>query len=159
MADQPQILQPREAFVDDKGFVSRAWYRFLQSLGQASGSLLNPLVIPSNSIFDAASISNGGTLVLADSPAATLLGNSSNSLAPPSPQVVATSLSFTGGTLAAASLAPGKLSGNPGAIDAPPTAINLGANLSMDGDTLNVTTGTGGVAGLALIETVAYWGM
>ncbi|HXJ61896.1 MAG TPA: hypothetical protein VNU68_35100 [Verrucomicrobiae bacterium] len=167
MADKPNILQPREPFLDGRGEpdrdgkikpetmgVSRGWWRYLNDITNLSGRLLNPLVIGANSFFNATSITDGGTLEPANSPSRTLLGNSQGTEAPATPQTVAPSLSFENGTLAAANLAARTLAGNPLGVAAPVSEIFVGENLSLDGNILNATEGTATTAGSELAFTI-----
>lgn len=144
MAQQPNILSPREPLSSKDGNVTRSWYRWFDSLSALAGKLLNPVVIAPNSIITPGDINSGSTVTLADSPAGTVLGNSQNVAAPPTPQVVDGSLTFTGGTLAAASLPPLTLSGNPTAVVATPEPVVLGDNLSFNGNTLNADVSSAG---------------
>lgn len=161
MAQNPKILSPREPALHGKSETfTRTWYRFFDALGGLAGTLNTPITVAPNSIIAPGDLNSGSTVTLLDSPAGTILGNSSNVPGPPTPQVVDPSLSFENGTLAAQSLPPGTLAGNPAAVDAPASAIIPGANLQLSGNVLNVVpTGGGGVVSIGLVEAIVYWGM
>ena len=140
MANNPNILSIKEPVVDSRGFMTRTWYRFMDSLLNQSGSTASPLIVPQNTILNAGDFTSGGTITIAEQPPRTLLGNSGTVAAEPTAQVVDASLSFESGTLAAVSIPAGTLLGNSGTASAAAGAIALGTNLSLSGNTLNAST-------------------
>lgn len=169
MAQSPNIPTPKEPVgtqeIGGDGkptgnmVVNRTWWRFWNALGVNSGSLAKPVTIAPNSVITPGEINSGGTVTLANSPPMTVLGNLTDVPAPPTPHPVDPSLSFTNGTLTVPSIPAGTLSGNPGASAAPPTFIIPGDDLSLVGNRLNVTPSGGGVVSMAMVKTIAYWGM
>jgi hypothetical protein len=136
------ILAIRHPATSDGSTFTREWWRWFDTIQGMSGQLENPLVINATPILASATITNGGTVSLANIPAHTLLGNSLDIAAPTDTVLVDSSLSFGDGTLAAASIGPLSLSGNPETISAPPTTITIGTNLELNGSTLNATGDT-----------------
>jgi hypothetical protein len=165
MAQTPNIITPKEVALDSKGAFQRTWYRFFDSLSSLSGKLAKPITVAGGSILTTGALDSGSTLSIANSPPKTLLGNSQTTEAQPTPQTVdLSSLSFQNGTLAAVSLPAQTLAGNASLGSAPAGAINVGPGLVLDSTTRTLSASGGGGggtsgAGLALIETVAFWGM
>ena len=81
-----KIPSPHEPFVNAQGVITRTWYRVLNSFGQNSGVLSEPIVVKSNSFFQSGGLNSGSTLEPATIPSGTLLGNSSGSLSDATPQ-------------------------------------------------------------------------
>lgn len=157
MAQNPNILSPREALVDNKGVVTRSWWRFFNALGQNSGTLAQGVTIAPNSVITPGTINAGSTVTPADIPKDTLLGNSTGGDAPASPQQIGPSLELNNGKLAVASIPGGTLSGNGGIGPAPPGAIIVSTGLSLSGNMLTAVPTPGGAPNLALVEALAYW--
>lgn len=166
MTNTPTIPTPREHIGEvevgpdgkptGKITATRSWWRFWNGVGSGSGTLSAGVTIAPNSIVTPGTINSGSTVTLVDSPSRTVLGNSGASAAQPTPQVVDVSLSFNNGTIAVPSIPPGTLSGNSGNVAAAPTFIQVGTNLSLAG---GVLSGVPSTDDLALVKTIATWGM
>lgn len=114
MAQQPQIIAPREPIADEKGQPTRTWWRFLNNLSTLSGRLLNPLTVSPNAILNASTLTSGGEISSPDLPGNSLIGNSNSQAAQPEVVPIDTSLAMSGGSLGVAPLPGLTLAGNSG---------------------------------------------
>lgn len=158
VAPNPNIPTFNQVVLGANGLFVQSWYRYLVNLGNASGNTSNPLVVADNDIISPGTFTNGGTISVVASPAGTLLGNSTAAGAPPTPQKVDPSLFYESGTLSLPDLPPRTLWGNPTNVAAKPEPIEV-SGLFFVSNTLVATGGSDGTASLALVETVATWGM
>jgi hypothetical protein len=159
MAVKSQIPQPREPILDGRGGLSRTWYRFLNTLGAASGMLAAPITVPNNSIFISGTLNSGSSLEVAPFPPGTLLGNENDVAAPPGTIVVTGGLMLSTDGLTLAELPVNSLLGNASQTKAAvPGAIKLGSGLSFSGNVLNVASAATPISTFPMSVAVASWG-
>lgn len=159
MAVKSQLPQPREPILDGRGGLSRTWYRFLNTLGQASGLLESPITVPPNSIFASGSLNSGSSLTVATFPPGTVLGNQNNVAAAPATVVVAGGLSLSTDGLTLSKLPANSLLGNSDPTKAAvPGTITLGPGLSFSGNVLNVSSTTTISSTFPMAVAAASWG-
>lgn len=159
MAVKSQLPQPREPILDGRGGLSRTWYRFLNTLGSASGLLESPITVPPNSIFAPAALNSGSSLTVAPFPPGTVLGNQNNVAAAPATVVVAGGLMLSASGLTLSKLPASSLLGNSDPTkDAVPGAITLGPGLSFSGNVLNVSATTTTSSTFPMAVAAASWG-
>lgn len=132
MAERPNIIQPREPLLDDKGGVSRSWWRFFNQLATGAGGTAAPLVVEQSALLNAGTYTFGGTIEVAATPPGTLLGNPGSTGGPAVPVTIGPTLSFEHLILSTAKQAPMTLTGNPESAEAAPGAILIGANLQLN---------------------------
>ena len=150
MSNPNDNLSPREPFVDQKGLITRSWWRKLNELFQQTGTTANPLVVQESVIQTGGVFSDGGTIVTPNIPAETLLGNPANESTQPTTIAIDPSLSFNGDTLGVTPIAPGTLFGNPGSVVASAVQVAVGTGLTLD--PVNGLQATGATSGDTTLE-------
>lgn len=159
MAIKSQIPQSREPILDGRGGLSRTWYRFLNSLGSASGVLAEPITVPNNSIFVSGTLNAGSSLEVAPFAPGTLLGNGNTVAAAPEQVVVTGGLMLTAGGLSLAEIPANSLFGNLSPSNsAVPGAITIGVGFNIAGSVLNVASAQPGGGTFATSVAIASWG-
>jgi hypothetical protein len=126
------MLSPREPLTDDKGNVTRTWWRFFNTKITQIGTTATDLVVQPSVLLTGATVSSGGTIAAADLPGGTLIGNPLDIAGQPQAVPLDPSLDFAGTALGLASAPPNSLMGNAGTVAAIPGDINIGSGLTLD---------------------------
>jgi hypothetical protein len=141
-----EMLSPHEPLTDNKGNVTRTWWRFFNTKIGQIGTTATALVVKPSAVLAGGSVSSGGTIAASDLPGSTLLGNPLAIVGQPQALPLDPSLDFTGTALGLAPLAAGSLLGNTGTVAAIPGAITVGDGLTLDpaSGTLSANAATSG---------------